>query len=95
MALDLDAANQVLCYEQRDSPEALIKVDAKLFEGRDVVELRYDLMDCNILVCSPELLVRFTDEFDFEELRRDFLSSVLADMLGDKLYDNKVTVESR
>ena len=47
-------------------------------------------MDCNIFVCSPEMLDRFNDEFDYEEIRQDFLKCLIDDMLNDQLYDNKV-----
>eukprot|EP00658_Telonema_sp_P-2_P033490 TRINITY_DN24572_c0_g1_i2.p1 TRINITY_DN24572_c0_g1~~TRINITY_DN24572_c0_g1_i2.p1 ORF type:complete len:472 (+),score=112.75 TRINITY_DN24572_c0_g1_i2:154-1569(+) len=92
VALDLDASNQILHFDQiaDKSNPSLVRIESKVFEGRDVVQLRHDLMDCNILVCSPEILDRFVDDFDFNEIRSDFLSSVLADMLSDRLHDNKV-----
>jgi len=98
LALDLDNNNQMIWYEDGgdedgDSPNgSKVDISLQVFKQRDVVQLRYDLMDCNIFVCSPELLDRFNDEFDYEEIRQDFLKCVIDDMLNDQLYDNKVHV---
>jgi len=52
--------------------------------------MRYDLMDCHICVCSPEVLLRFSDEFDYQEMREHFVKGVLSDLMEDNIYDYKI-----
>ena len=35
--------------------------------------------DCYIDICSPEVLLLFTDNFDYQHLRRDFVKGILSD----------------
>ena len=35
--------------------------------------LRYDLLDCNIDICSPEVLIQIADNYDYQDLRQDFV----------------------
>lgn len=43
-----------------------MKVDAHSFGERDAVHLRMDLLDCQIQICAPEVLMLFTDNFDYQ-----------------------------
>lgn len=49
------------------------KIDAALFSERDGVQIRTDLMDTHISICAPEVLMLFTDNFDFANLKKDFI----------------------
>ena len=50
-----------------------------MFEGRQAVQLLTDLEDCFIDICAPEVLMLFTDNFDYQHLRRDFVKGLLSD----------------
>jgi hypothetical protein len=39
----------------------------------------YFLQDCYIDICSPEVLSLFTDNFDYQHLRRHFVKGLLVD----------------
>jgi translation initiation factor eIF-2B subunit epsilon len=41
--------------------------------------LIYSLQDCYIDICSPEVLSLFTDNFDYQHLRRHFVKGLLVD----------------
>jgi translation initiation factor eIF-2B subunit epsilon len=43
------------------------------------VEVREDLIDCGIDICTPEVLGQYEDNFDWQGQRRGFLSGVLKD----------------
>jgi translation initiation factor eIF-2B subunit epsilon len=48
---------------------------------------RNDLYDCNIEICTPEVPALFTENFDYEDLRRDFVNGVLtSDLLSKNIY---------
>ncbi|KAJ2798316.1 translation initiation factor eIF-2B epsilon subunit, GEF [Coemansia guatemalensis] len=51
------------------------------------VELRADLTDTNISICSPDVLALFTENFDYHTMRRDFIHGILeSDILGKTIY---------
>lgn len=39
----------------------------------------HDMQDCYIDICSPEVLSLFTDNFDYQHLRRHFVKGLLLD----------------
>ena len=43
-----------------------VKIDADLFGERDAIQMRTDLLDTHICICAPEVLVLFSDNFDFQ-----------------------------
>lgn len=43
-----------------------VNVDAHFFGERDVVQLRNNLLDGQIQICAPEVLMLFTDNFDYQ-----------------------------
>ncbi|KAH9951874.1 nucleotide-diphospho-sugar transferase [Amylocystis lapponica] len=51
------------------------------------VEIRNDLIDCSIDICSVEVPSLFQDNFDYADLRRDFVYGVLtSDLLMKNIY---------
>jgi translation initiation factor eIF-2B subunit epsilon len=46
--------------------------------------VRFDLLDCHIYACSPELLVQFSDNFDYQDIRRDLVHGLLNDSVMSK-----------
>jgi translation initiation factor eIF-2B subunit epsilon len=51
------------------------------------VLFRNDLYDCNIEVCTPEVPALFTENFDYDDLRRDFVNGVLtSDLMAKNIY---------
>lgn len=64
-----------------------VDVDTAFFSERDCLALRYDLTDCGIYICAPDVLVLFSDNFDFQHIQRDFIRGVLSEEeLGNKLF---------
>jgi len=88
VALNLDNHNQLLMFKSASNKD--IKVPTEVLKGRTVVQMRYDLMDCHICVCSPEVLEHFKEEFDYQNIREDFLKGVLQDLMEDNLHDYKI-----
>ncbi|KAL9641863.1 hypothetical protein ABK040_011848 [Willaertia magna] len=71
----LSPKNNQLIYYENDKKETMkLDIELKKFdEHHDNIEIRTDLMDCHIDICSPEVLGIFQDNFDFQDLRTDFL----------------------
>jgi translation initiation factor eIF-2B subunit epsilon len=38
------------------------------------LQVRTDLMDTHIAVCAPEVIMLFSDNFDYQNVKRDFVS---------------------
>lgn len=43
-----------------------MNVDAHFWGERDSVQLRADLVDCEVAICAPEVLMLFSDNFDYQ-----------------------------
>jgi translation initiation factor eIF-2B subunit epsilon len=64
-----------------------VAVDATFFAERDTLAVRTDLQDAEIYMCAPEVLLLYADNWDFQHMRRDFITGVLSEEeLGNKLY---------
>ncbi|TLS23157.1 uncharacterized protein PpBr36_06656 [Pyricularia pennisetigena] len=66
-------------------------LDPAVFE-HDEVEMRTDLIDCEIDICTPDVLALWSDSFDYEAPRKHFLHGVLKDweLNGKLIYTNIV-----
>ncbi|KAK3711933.1 hypothetical protein QZH41_009445 [Actinostola sp. cb2023] len=51
-------------------------VYTSLFADNSNIQLRYDLLDCNICICSTQVPHLFTDNFDYQT-RHDFIKGIL------------------
>ncbi|XP_076018430.1 translation initiation factor eIF2B subunit epsilon [Genypterus blacodes] len=53
----------------------------------DEFEIRYDLLDCHISICSPQVAELFTDNFDYQS-RNDFVRGMLVneEILGNQIH---------
>uniref|UniRef100_A0A8C9UTM2 Translation initiation factor eIF2B subunit epsilon n=1 Tax=Spermophilus dauricus TaxID=99837 RepID=A0A8C9UTM2_SPEDA len=60
----------------------------------DGVEIRYDLLDCHISICSPQVAQLFTDNFDYQT-RDDFVRGLLVneEILGNQIHMHVTTRE--
>ncbi|KAJ2501926.1 translation initiation factor eIF-2B epsilon subunit, GEF [Coemansia sp. RSA 1972] len=51
------------------------------------VEVRADLTDTCVAICTPDVLALFTENFDYHIMRRDFIHGILeSDILGKTIY---------
>ncbi|KAI3852023.1 hypothetical protein MKW98_020022 [Papaver atlanticum] len=62
-----------------------------LLDNPDAVQVNNDIEDCYIDVCSPEVLSLFADNFDYQQLRRDFVKGLLEDdVMGYKIFIHEI-----
>uniref|UniRef100_A0A383VLX2 Translation initiation factor eIF2B subunit epsilon n=1 Tax=Tetradesmus obliquus TaxID=3088 RepID=A0A383VLX2_TETOB len=74
-------------HGRRGRSSQVWKLDASLWSERDCVQVRTDLIDTNISICSPEVLLMFSDNFDYQSLKRDFVAGTLSEEeLGKKIH---------
>lgn len=75
------AKDRCLHFEQmpnRDQTHYL-SIDPDLLSEHQELEIRQDLIDCGIDICTPDVLALWSDNFDFQAPRKGFLHSVLKD----------------
>lgn len=68
-------------------PRGVVPLPRKVLAEHAEVEIRNDLIDCGIDVCSVEVPSLFQDNFDYQDLRRDFVHGVLtSDLLMKNIH---------
>ncbi|CAK0779954.1 hypothetical protein CVIRNUC_004898 [Coccomyxa viridis] len=81
---------RLLRYEEVEPARAMPKqavIDAHFWGEADEVEVRADLADTHIYICAPEVLMLFSDNFDYQNVQRDFVLGVLSEEeLGQQIH---------
>ncbi|KAM3070049.1 translation initiation factor eIF-2B epsilon subunit, GEF [Clarireedia jacksonii] len=73
--------NRCLHYEEMNPLQSnkYLNIDPDLFSEHSEIEIRTDLIDCGIDICTPDVLALWAESFDYEVPRRHFLHGVLKD----------------
>jgi translation initiation factor eIF-2B subunit epsilon len=88
VGLDSALDNRVLLYDNKYSRKQ-VHLPCSFLTAHSSIEVRTDLADTGIYICSPEALARFTDEFDYQSLTLDFIANSVAEEeegLQNKIY---------
>ena len=75
-------AERCLYYEEMGSRRGRsrhITIDPELLTSNAEIDVRDDLIDCHIDICTLDVLAQWSDNFDFQSLRKSFLHGVLKD----------------
>ncbi|KAL7688966.1 putative W2 domain, nucleotidyl transferase domain, MIF4G-like domain superfamily [Plasmopara halstedii] len=94
LIVGIDAVtSQLVLYE--DEPEHRSQRLATLFfEDHAQIAVHSDFLDCYLDICSSEVLLKFAEDFDYQDLRRDFLHNEVQNYeLGKKFFAKVVTQE--
>ncbi|KAG1827058.1 nucleotide-diphospho-sugar transferase [Suillus subaureus] len=68
-------------------PKKYASIPREILNEHPEVEIRNDLIDCSIDICSVEVPSLFQDNFDYGDVRRDFVHGVLtSDLLMKSIY---------
>ncbi|KAF2649398.1 translation initiation factor eIF-2B subunit epsilon [Lophiostoma macrostomum CBS 122681] len=72
--------DRCLHFEQMPNREGshFLSLDPDLLSHEEI-EIRSDVIDCGIDICTPDVLALWSDNFDFQAPRKDFLHTVLKD----------------
>jgi len=71
--------DQCLHYEEGlAGNQFMAQVDPEILKSTEI-EVRQDLIDCRIDICTPDVLSLWSDNFDNQAPRKDFLYGVLKD----------------
>lgn len=78
----IDPRQDRCLYYQQLSPTSShqrLNFDPQILQDYAEIEIRRDLVDCGIDICTPEILSAWGENFDYQAPRRDFLHRVLTD----------------
>ncbi|XP_078447976.1 trimeric LpxA-like enzyme isoform X2 [Wolffia australiana] len=91
MAID-PQTNQLLFYEDKaDYTKPILSLEKTLLSDNSSFLFHNNKQDCYIDICSPEVLSLFTDNFDYQHLRRHFVKGLLVDdIMGYKIFTHDV-----
>ncbi|TFY50681.1 hypothetical protein EVG20_g11387, partial [Dentipellis fragilis] len=68
-------------------PKSIARIPREVLDNHRNIEIRNDFIDCAIDVCSVEVPSLFQDNFDYGDIRRDFVHGVLtSDLLMKNIY---------
>ncbi|KAI0807445.1 nucleotide-diphospho-sugar transferase [Fomes fomentarius] len=68
-------------------PKTHVSIPREVLAEHPEVEIRNDFIDCSIDVCSVEVPSLFQDNFDYGDIRRDFVHGILtSDLLMKKIH---------
>uniref|UniRef100_H3CR64 Translation initiation factor eIF2B subunit epsilon n=1 Tax=Tetraodon nigroviridis TaxID=99883 RepID=H3CR64_TETNG len=83
-----DSTNQRILHYQKTRGLKKFQFPMNIFHsGSNEFEIRYDLLDCHISICSPQVAELFTDNFDYQT-RDDFVRGILVneEILGNQIH---------
>lgn len=66
--------SQLLLFDD-DIKKENIDLPLEIIEDHPNLVVRTDLLDCQVDICSPELIMQFSDNFDYQDIRKDFIQN--------------------
>ncbi|KAG7227370.1 hypothetical protein INR49_000375 [Caranx melampygus] len=84
----MDSKSQRILHYQKTQGLKKLQFPMNIFHsGNDEFEIRHDLLDCHISICSPQVAELFTDNFDYQT-RNDFVRGILVneEILGNQIH---------
>ncbi|KAK9316027.1 nucleotide-diphospho-sugar transferase [Lipomyces starkeyi] len=89
-----EQTNQCVHYEEIKTRKHMkqISLDPEIFNKHTDLAIRNDFIDCHIDICSPDVPALFTENFDYNHIRKDFVHGILtSDLLGKTIFAHIVT----
>ncbi|KAG9343422.1 hypothetical protein JZ751_013586 [Albula glossodonta] len=84
----MDSKSKRVLHYQKTHGLKRLQFPMNIFHsGSDEFEIRQDLLDCHISICSPQVAELFTDNFDYQT-RNDFVRGILVneEILGNQIH---------
>ena len=78
VGVDPSQSNRILVYDDHSKSKTLA-IPCSFFASHSSVDLHTNWLDCGIDICSPDVLARFSDEFDYRDIRREFVANSVAE----------------
>eukprot|EP01033_Poteriospumella_lacustris_P006929 gene6930-4995_t len=77
--------SQIVLFDDNIS-KSKVQIPIPLLKGNEL-SFTTEYLDCNVDICSPELILQFSDNFDYRDIRRDFIHNEVTNFaLGKHIY---------
>jgi translation initiation factor eIF-2B subunit epsilon len=88
LVVGLDRMNsQILLFEDNYKKSSVSVPLEIMADHPGGLNFRTDLLDCHVDICSPELMLQFSDNFDYQDIRKDFIQNEVVNWeLGMHIY---------
>ncbi|KAI5798343.1 nucleotide-diphospho-sugar transferase [Pyronema domesticum] len=88
-----ESTDRCIHYEEMRPSKKKAPIPVKLRKEHPTMRIRADLIDCQVDICSPDVPALFTENFDYQHIRRDFLHGILVDfdLYGKTIHTHIVT----
>ncbi|XP_076828481.1 translation initiation factor eIF2B subunit epsilon [Brachyhypopomus gauderio] len=84
----MDSKSKRVLHYQKTQGLKKLQFPMNIFHsGSNEFEIRHDLLDCHVSICSPQVAELFTDNFDYQT-RNDFVRGILVseEILGNQIH---------
>lgn len=90
--LAIDSSNSRILHYLKTGNQKKLELPVEVLTEHKNVHLHYDLLDCQISVCSPQVPALFKDNFDYLT-RDDFIKGILMteDVMGNTIFSKIVS----
>ena len=79
--------HQLFHYQTFRRLSSRFSLQTTLLESHSELDVAYHVIDSEVDICSPAVLSLFSENFDYQDLRRDFVHGILtSDLLNYKFY---------
>jgi translation initiation factor eIF-2B subunit epsilon len=78
VAYDESHQDRVLLYDNHSNTKS-VNLPCSFFVAHPGMTVRTDLSDTGVYICSPDVLGRFEDEFDYLDIAQDFITNCVAE----------------
>lgn len=72
----MEPGGRLLYCDVHSEEEGMVRIPQSVFQGRSAVDIRYDLIDTHISICTAEVPMLFSGNFDYQTMS-DFVRGVL------------------
>ncbi|KAG8883842.1 Aspartate aminotransferase, cytoplasmic [Tulasnella sp. 332] len=80
-------SSECVHYEYVPHGKSDFELPAEVITAHRDLDVRIDLLDCGIDICTPDVPALFSENFDYQELRKDFVRGVLtSDLLTKTIF---------
>ncbi|KAG9445788.1 hypothetical protein H6P81_011916 [Aristolochia fimbriata] len=91
LAIDPETKQLLLYEDKAELSKGTITLDKTLLADNPAVCLHSDMQDCYTDICSQEVLSLFSENFDYQHLRRHFVKGLLLDdIMGYKIFTHEI-----
>jgi len=73
LVVGMDSSSSQILWFDEDAKSSSVNIPVEILLEHPHLDISSNLLDCHIDICSPELMLQFSDNFDYQDIRNDFI----------------------